>query len=139
MEYLSQNNHIVAALIARLFLGVLFFLQGYDAVFKVKIKKVKETYQNAFYENGIPKWATVIAVWFTSLSALIGGLFMLLGLFEYITLYVLGINLIITAVGFGINKPLWDTRYVLPRLLMILFLLCIPLHWNLIALDHLLF
>lgn len=139
MEVINQYHQIAVALIARLFLGVLFFFQGYDAVVKVKIKNVIETYQNTFYNNGIPKWITVFAAWFTSLSALMGGLFLLIGFCEYITLYVLGLNLIITAIGFGANTPLWDTRYVSPRLLLVLFLLIIPTEWNTVSVDYLIF
>jgi putative oxidoreductase len=136
MEIVNEYNHIAVALIARVFLGVLFFFQGYDAVFKIKIKIVIETYQSTFYNHGIPKWLTVFAAWFTSLSALIGGAFLIIGFGEHIALYVLGFNLIITAIGFGINTPLWDTRFVLPRLMLILLLLVIPVQWNTISIDY---
>lgn len=137
MEIINQYHLIALTLIARLFLGILFFFQGYDAVFKVKIINVIDTYQNTFYNNGIPKWITVAAAWFTSLAALIGGVFLIIGFCEYLMLYILGLNLIITAIGFGINTPLWDTRFVFPRLLLILFLLIIPIQWDVISIDYL--
>ncbi len=139
MEIINQHHEIAAIFIARVFLGLLFFFQGYDAVFRVKIKNVIETYQGSFEHKGIPKFLTVSAVWFTSCTELVGGLFLILGLFEYSVLYLLGINLIIAALGFGINTPMWDTRFVFPRLLLVLFLLLVPQAWNGWSLDSLLF
>ncbi|MBK7668251.1 MAG: DoxX family membrane protein [Sphingobacteriaceae bacterium] len=138
MEIINLYHQAVAILIARIFLGCLFFFQGFDAVFKVRIQNVIQTYQNTFLKNGIPKFLTVFAVWFTSCSALIGGILLTLGLFEYCALYVLGINLIITAIGFGINTAMWDTRFVFPRLLLLVFLLLVPETWNIFSLDYLL-
>jgi uncharacterized membrane protein YphA (DoxX/SURF4 family) len=139
MEIINQYHYIAAAFIARVFLGCLFFFQGYDAVFNVKVKNVINTFENDFANNGIPRFLTVIASWFTCLSGLIGGALLILGLFEYAALYLLGMNLIVAAVGFGINTPVWDTRHVFPRLLLTIFLLTIPRSWDTISLDHLFF
>lgn len=139
MEFINQYHYIMAALIARVFLGCLFFFQGYDAVFNVRIKHVIGTFETDFYRKGIPKPFTAIASWFNTLTALIGGALLILGLFEYVALYLLGANLIIAATGFGIHTPVWDTRHVFPRLILILLLLIIPQSWNSISLDHLLF
>ena len=139
MEIINQVHQEVAILIARLFLGFLFFFQGYDAVFKIKIKNVIITYQNTFQRNGITTILTICGAWFTSCSALIGGLLLIVGLFEYIALYLLGINLIITAIAFGMNTPMWDTRFVFPRLILLLLLLIVPPNWNIYSIDNLLF
>jgi len=139
MEILNQYHIVAAIFIARVFLGILFFFQGYDAIFNIKIKQVIETYHNTFANKGIPKFFTVCASWFTCYTALICGTLLILGLFEYSTLYILGINLIITAIGFGINSPMWDTRFVLPRLILILFLLIVPQNWDAWSLDRLFF
>ncbi|MEI8136018.1 MAG: DoxX family membrane protein [Bacteroidota bacterium] len=139
MEILNQYHEIAAVLIARVFLGCLFFFQGYDAIFNVKLKNVIATFEASFANKGIPKFLTASASLFTCYTELIGGILLILGLFEYGALYLLGLNLIIAAIGFGINTPMWDTRYVLPRLLLILFLLFVPQAWNLLTLDHLIF
>lgn len=52
METIAIQNEITAAFIARVFLGLLFFFQGYDAIFNVKIKNVIETYEGAFRKKG---------------------------------------------------------------------------------------
>jgi putative oxidoreductase len=139
VEIISQYHYIAASLIARVFLGCLFFFQGYDAVFKVKIKHVIGTFEDEFSRKGIPKSLTVLAAWFTSCTELIGGFLLIIGLFEYAALYLLGLNLIIAAIGFGINTPVWNTRHVFPRLVLILFLLAVPQSWNAASLDLLFF
>jgi uncharacterized membrane protein YphA (DoxX/SURF4 family) len=139
MEIINQYHYIIAACVARVFLGCLFFFQGYDAVFKVKIQNVIAVFEDDFAEKGIPRFLTVCASWFTTYSELICGALLIVGLFEYVSLYLLGANLIIAAVGFGINAPMWDTRHVLPRLTLILFLLVLPQSWNIVSLDHLFF
>lgn len=139
MEIINQYHYILAALIARVFLGCLFFFQGYDAIFNVKIQNVIGVFENDFTKKGIPKFMTICASWFTTYTELICGFFLILGLFEYAALYLLGLNLIVAAVGFGINSPIWDTRHVFPRLVLILFLLVLPQSWNILSLDHLFF
>ena len=139
MEIISQYHYIAASLLARVFLGCLFFFQGYDAVFNVKIKHVIETFEDEFSRKGIPKFLTVLAAWFTSCTELIGGFLLIAGLFEYAALYLLGLNLVIAAIGFGINTPMWDPRHAFPRLALILFLLTIPQSWNAFSLDLLFF
>ena len=139
MVAINQYHEIVAVLIARVFLGVLFFFQGYDAVFNIKVKNVVATFETNFANKVIPKFLTAAASWFTSYTELICGFLLIVGLFQYYALYLLGINLIIAAIGFGITSPMWDTRYVLPRLLLLLFLLFVPQGWNTLSLDNLIF
>ncbi|MGV3611898.1 MAG: DoxX family protein [Fluviicola sp.] len=136
MEFLSQYHQIVAITIARVFLGLLFVFQGYDAVFGIGMSRVTATYQAGFSPKGIPGIFTAMAAWFTSYTELICGFFLLIGLFEYASLYLLGLNLIIAAAGFGMNNPLWDTRHVFPRLILLLILLFTPFEWHAWSFDH---
>lgn len=137
MESIIQHHEVAAAFIARVFLGFLFFFQGYDAVFNIKVKNVIETYEASFLQKGIPRFVTVAGSWFTSYVELIGGFLLIVGLFEYYSLYLLGINLLIVNVAFGISNPMWDMKYVSPRLALLLFLLIIPATWNVWSLDNL--
>ena len=136
MEIINQYHEVAAVFIARVFLGCLFFFQGYDAVFNIKIKNVVETYRESFTNKGIPTSILIFATWFACYTELFGGLLLILGLFKYVALYLLGINLIVASIGFGINTPMWDTRYVLPRLLLLLFLLIVPLTWDILSIDN---
>jgi len=139
MEIINQYHEIAAVFIARVFLGCLFFFQGFDAVFNVKIKNVIAAFENDFAKKGVPRFLVVAASWFTSYTELIGGTLLILGLFKYAALYFLGANLIIAALGFGLNTPMWDTRHVLPRLLLLLFLLLVPKAWDVLSIDNLIY
>jgi len=59
MEAIILNHEAASVLIARVFLGLLFFFQGYDAIFNVKVKNVIEAYENSFAKKGIPRFLTV--------------------------------------------------------------------------------
>lgn len=139
MELSGQYHAYAATFLARLFLGCLFFFQGYDAVMKVGAKNVSRAYEYDFASKGIPKFITVCAAWFTSYTELLGGLLLILGLFEYPALYLLAVNLLVAAIGFGIHTAMWDTRHVFPRLVLIIFLLTVPPHWHAWTLDHFIF
>jgi putative oxidoreductase len=136
METITQHE-ITAAFIARVFLGLLFFFQGYDAVFNIKIKNVIQAYEDSFASKGIPRFLTVAGAWFTSFIEFIGGLLLILGVFQYYVLSLLGLDLIIASIAFGIASPMWDTKHVFPRLLLVLLLLIMPESWNLFSLDSL--
>lgn len=139
MPNLIPHHQIAAVLIARVFLGFLFLFQGYDAVFNIKIKNVIYTYQNSFASKGIPRFVTVMGSWFTSYSEMICGLLLVFGLFKYYSLYILGIDLILASIAFGITTPMWDMRHVFPRLLLLMFLLFVPAAWDQFSLDNLIF
>ena len=93
MDSIIQYHDVAAVFIARVFLGLLFFFQGFDAVFNIKVRNVIEAYENSFANKGIPRFITVLGSWFTSYVELIGGFLLVFGLFEYCALYLLGLNL----------------------------------------------
>jgi putative oxidoreductase len=133
------NDHTsVAALIIRVFLGILFLFQGYDKVFKVKISGVVTAFQiPAGNRNITSKWLIPVAA-FTSWAEFLGGALLILGIFKYFALYLLGLDLIIVAVGFSFLNPIWDLRHVFPRLVLLSVLLLLPPQWDVFSLDHLL-
>ena len=137
MQAIIDYHTEIAIFIARVFLGLLFFFQGYDAIFNVKIDNIIESFYRPFSAKGIPKSLTVVGVWFTSYIELIGGLMLVLGLFKYAALYLLGADILIASIGFGIVKPMWDMQFVFPRLILLIFLLVIPTSWDIASIDHL--
>lgn len=139
METLIQHHQEIAVFIVRVLLGILFFFQGYDAIFKLKISTVIITYQNSFANKGIPKFITACGAWFTSYSELIGGFMLIFGFYEYIALYLLGINLLVASFAFSVNTPMWDTKHMLFRLILLIFLLIVPISWHTYSIDNLLF
>jgi uncharacterized membrane protein YphA (DoxX/SURF4 family) len=139
MELIVKYHEAVAVFIVRVFLGVLFFFQGYDAVFNIKIKNVINTYQYSFEKRGVPGFIVVLGVWFTSIVELVGGFSLILGFMEYPSLCALGFDLLIASFAFSINVPMWDMKHVFPRLVLLIFLLVTPVLWHIYSLDNLFF
>src|ERR1043165_4076674 len=79
METTMYYNEIMAAFITRVFLGILFFFQGYDAVFRIGVSNVIRTYKESFAGEGMPVFLIVCGSWFTSLSELAGGFLLIIG------------------------------------------------------------
>jgi putative oxidoreductase len=136
MQVLFLNHEIAATLIARVILGLLFFFQGYDAVFKIKISGVLATIEEPLSTIKAPLFLIVLGAYFTSYVELICGFLLIIGFLKYYALYLLGIDLIIASIAFGVIKPMWNMQHVFPRLVLLLFLLITPSQWDVISIDH---
>jgi putative oxidoreductase len=136
--YPDPITHAAAVFIPRIFLGILFFVQGYDAIFRVKLKNVVSTFQQPLANRGVPNTLITAGVYITSFSELIGGGLLFLGIAKCFVLCLLGCNILLASVAFSIMKPMWDMQYVFPRLVLIIYLLVIPPQWDLLSLDVLL-
>jgi len=130
------THQIIAALLARVFLGVLFFLQGYDKVFRLGIKQVIETIHTPLQDKGISNMFSVLGAYFTSYTELVCGALLIAGFLKYYSLYLLGIDLLFVSLLFGIVEPMWDMKHIFPRLALLIFLLIIPAQWDIISIDH---
>ena len=132
------NKYQIAEFLLRVFCGVIFVYQGYDKLFKVKIKGVTEAFQVNIEKQHIPHFILVLSAAFTSVVEFFGGLLLILGLFKTITLTLQGIDLIIVGIAFSMLEPVWDMRHVFPRLLMVFILLALPHEWEMLSLDYIL-
>jgi putative oxidoreductase len=132
-----EGTH-AAYLIARLFLGILFFVQGYDKVFRVKVQTVYTTMLPSFNRLNMNSTLVKIMAYITSYLELVGGLLLILGLFTKVALVLLGVDLLIVAIGLGMLTPMWDMQHAFPRLILLLILLVLPDYWNIFSLDELL-
>lgn len=139
MELAQQYHETAAVLLARTFLGLLFLFQGYDAVFNIRVRHVITAYKGSFQNRNMPGFLVSAGAWYTSLTELICGPLLILGLFQHISLFLLGLNVIVVSIALGIQTPLWDMRHAFPRFVLIIFLLCVPAEWNTWSLDQFLF
>jgi len=130
-------NHPVVFALARIVLGILFFMQAYDKVFKIGLKQVVAAYElpvNHPLTSNFLVWSGTI---YTSYAELIGGVLLILGLFTNYAMYLLAIDLVIATLGFCLQSPLFDMKFVWNRLVLLGFLLFAPIGWNLFSLDRL--
>jgi|SRR3990172_9064302 len=131
-----HNADAAVVFIARMFLGLLFFFQGYDAVFRIKISGVIEAIKFPLVAKGVPKFIIISGAYFTSYVELICGFLLIIGFIKYYALYLLGIDLLFAAFAFGIIKPMWDMQFVFPRLLLLIFLLLFPAYSDVLSVDY---
>jgi uncharacterized membrane protein YphA (DoxX/SURF4 family) len=132
------DNIAVAILLLRTVTGVLFFFQGYDKIFNVKLSNVVRTFSDPFHENSFRIKLLKPAVWLSSYVELLCGLFLFFGLFRNYTLYILTADLIFVAIAFSSMKAMWDMQYYFPRIIFIVLLLLFPSYNDLFSLDYLL-
>ncbi len=133
-----EINKALALLVIRIVAGVLFFTQAYDRLFHVRIEGVLNAFGQVLSDKKIPRSFQRTVVIVSSYAELTGGLLLVLGLFKYIALYMLGINLLFAAIAFSIIKPMWDMQYYFPRLVLVIALLLIPSQWDILTIDYLL-
>jgi putative oxidoreductase len=131
-------NYGIAITIARIFLGVLFLMQGYDKIFKIGITKTVLVYKNELAATRLPGIMITSAGWYTSWVELIGGGMLIIGFLKSYVLYALGIDLVLVAVAMSLIEPLWEMNFVFPRLALVLFLLIMPQGTDIFSLDHVL-
>ncbi len=136
MNFSIHAREMDAAFIARVFLGFLFFLQGYDKVFRIGVKQVVETVHAPLAAKGIPGIFSKTGAYFTSYIELICGALLIMGFVKYYCLYLLGFDLLFAAIAFGIVEPVWDMKHIFPRLALLIFLLIIPSQWDVISVDY---
>lgn len=136
MNFSIHVREMDAVFIARVFLGLLFFLQGYDKVFRIGIKRVIETIHTSLSSKGVPILFSRFGAYFTSYIELICGAFLIIGFAKYYCLYLLGFDLLFAALAFGIIEPMWDMKHIFPRLILLLFLMIVPSQWDVISVDY---
>jgi uncharacterized membrane protein YphA (DoxX/SURF4 family) len=130
------NKEVIAVFITRILLGLLFFFQGLDAVFKVKLDGVIQTFEEPLASKGVPRAFIIFGAYYTSYVKLIAGFCLLIGFAKYYALYLLGFDLIMASIAFGIMKPMWDMQFVFPRFVLIIFFLIVPSEWDVISVDY---
>lgn len=124
-----------AELIIRVFTGILFFFQGYDKLFNIKIGEVANTFMRDAERKSVPRSFVVFISYITSIIELVAGLFLILGLYTDLSTYALGIDLLMICFAFSFMNPMWDMKYVFPRLVLIIFLLLLPSETCKLSLD----
>jgi len=135
MENISHESVLV--LLIRVILGILFFFQGYDKLFKVKIPGVIEFFEEEMKGKNVPRFVLTSSAYFTSYVEFFCGGLVILGLFKTTALYLLGVDLVLVCGAFSMLKPMWDMQLLFPRLILLAASLFFPANWDVISFDHL--
>lgn len=127
----------MATLLVRVVLGVLFFVQGYDKIFRLGINATAEaaltpvTYR--IFGKNILKAAILISSWIE----LVAGALLILGFQRDAALILLAADMLVAGIVFTLIKPMWDMQFYFPRMAMLVFLMLIPPGWDIWNMDWL--
>ncbi|PIQ16357.1 MAG: hypothetical protein COW67_03235 [Flavobacteriales bacterium CG18_big_fil_WC_8_21_14_2_50_32_9] len=130
-----MNNITIGLFFIRLLLGVIFLMQGFVKVFTFGVDNV---YQKFFvsYTEFLPEFLVQTTAYFTSYAELIGGFFLIIGLFRNYVYYVFIAVLLVVSFGHGIAQPIWDLQHVFFRATLLAFLLFMPQEKDKWAIDQ---
>lgn len=132
---MADHKFQITELLIRLFVGILFLFQGYDKLFKVKMKGVIFSFTVDSDRQNIPRGFVTLLAYYTSITEFAGGALLIMGLFTNFTLYALGLDLLLVCFAFTYMQPMWDLKHVFPRFLLIVLLLLLPESYNGFSLD----
>lgn len=134
---MAEYKLYIAETLVRVFAGILFFFQGYDKLFKIKMPGVIDTFMADAYRRNISRPFVSLIAYYTSIVEFVGGVLLIFGLLTNYALYALGIDLLLVCFAFSFIEPMWDMKHVFPRFLLIILLLLLPLEQNILSLDYL--
>ena len=129
-------NIAIAVFLLRTVTGILFFFQGYDKLFNIKIGNVARTINNSSEKLKISFFIIKPAIALSSLLEMICGGMLFFGLFKNIDLYLLTGNLIVVAFIFTSIKPMWDMQHYFPRIIFIVILLVSTVAPDIFSFDY---
>lgn len=126
-----------AMFLVRVMLGVLFFMQGYDKIFRIGISITTETAATPGTDRIFGRNVFRMAVLVSSWIELGGGALLILGFQQDIALILLSADMLVAGIAFSLMKPMWDMQFYFPRLVLLVFLMIAPPGWDIWSIDWL--
>ncbi|MBL7928869.1 MAG: DoxX family membrane protein [Bacteroidia bacterium] len=130
------NPESVALLFARTLLAVLFIFQGYDKLFRIGPEEVAKSLYPSFQKFGISRSLFQTGIWLNAFIEFACGLFLLMGLLKYVSLSLLGLNMLLVSAAMSLVNPVWDMKLIFPRFLLLLFILLFPDEYDVLSLSY---
>ena len=136
MEFFLQYKNDAAILLMRLVLGILFFIQGYDKIFGLGLQRTEKGVEEEMRGTKLPGALIKSITAISSLVELLGGCMLIAGFFIYPALILLALDLLVVVFAMSLRQPLWDMRFVWPRLVLLIALLLLPVAYDRFSLDY---
>ena len=132
-------NRAWALLFARLILGLIFFMAGVMKVFQLGPLEHARKYFLPFNDTFLPTWSLWAVGVTIPFIELIAGALVIVGLRTRDALIALGCVLVVVTFGHLLHDaPYSFSGHVIPRLALLLFVLCFPREDDRFSLDNLL-
>lgn len=125
-------------LFARVVLGLMFFQGAWWRVFELgPVEHARRFFVEPFTDSFLPEWALWIAGTGVPFAELVGGALVLLGLWRLPGLVLLGAVLVTVTFGHLVAEPIYAfNAHVMPRLVLVVFLLVTPPGWDRFSVDE---
>jgi putative oxidoreductase len=125
-----------AVLFARTVLGLIFFMAGVYKVFQQgpagHVRQLFLPYSDTF----LPVWSLWVVGYTIPFIELVGGVLVLIGWRTRLALVSLGCVLVVVTFGHLLKQPLYALHeHVIPRLVLLLFVLAVPREADRFSLD----
>ena len=130
-----MENLEFVSLLVRLVAGSLFFFQGYDKLFHVKVENVLSAFSNSKIPGFLPRPLLRILVLSSSYIEMVGGFLLMIGLFKFAILSLISIDLVFVSIVFSYYTAMWDMQFYFPRFVFICILWIIPKANDIYSLD----
>ncbi len=132
-------NRAWALLFARLILGLIFFMAGLMKVFQMGPLEHARKYFLPFNDTFLPTWSLWAVGVTIPFVELVAGALVIVGLRTRDALIALGCVLVVVTFGHLLHDALYSfSGHVIPRLALLLFVLCFPREDDRLSLDNLL-
>ena len=139
MHASTDSSRAWAVLFARLVLGLIFFMAGMYKVFTLTPIGHAQRWFLPYRDTFLPVWSLWAAGVTIPVVELIAGGLLLIGLWVRPSLLALGAVLVVVTFGHLLKQPLYPFHeHVIPRLILLLFLLVVPAADDRFSTDHLL-
>lgn len=126
-----------AILFARLVLGLIFFMAGFWKVFQLGPLEHVRKFFLPYTDTFLPTWSLWLAGLLIPFIELVAGALVLVGLKTRVALISLGFILAVVTFGHLLKEPLYEFHtHVIPRLVLLLFVLILPRKDDKFSVDY---
>jgi len=128
MHPAASSNRAWALLVARLILGLIFFMAGVWKVFGLgPLEHARRLFVEPYVHTFLPRWSLWATGTVVPVVELVAGGLLLLGLRIRDALLALGAVLVLVTFGHLLLEPLYEFHtHVIPRAALLIFLLAMP-------------
>ena len=133
----TEQSRAWGVLFARLVLGLVFFQGALWRVFDLgPLEHARRFFVEPYSESFLPQWSLWIAGTAIPFVELAGGALVLVGLWRLPSLVLLGGVLVTVTFGHLVAEPIFAfNTHVMPRLILVVFLLIVPHEWDRFSFD----
>ena len=134
----TDSSRAWAVLFARLVLGLIFFMAGMYKVFTLTPIGHAQRWFLPYRDTFLPVWSLWAAGVTVPFVELIAGALLLIGLWIRPSLLAMGTVLVVVTFGHLLKEPLYPFHeHVIPRLILLLFILIVPAADDRFSADYL--